>query len=151
LPCKQGEVRTGWEMGDNAKTAAPVIREVQMKFAKIVFWAAGLWGILVITPLFFIFDLVGRQDPPPVTHPGFYYGFATAALAWQLAFFVIASDPVRFRTLMLPSVFEKFSYCVVVFTLFFQSRMRQTDLVFGIVDALLGVLFIVAFARTRRS
>jgi len=120
-----------------------------MRFAKIVFWAAGLWGVIVITPLFFIFDLVGRQDPPPITHPGFYYGFATAALAWQLAFFVIASDPVRFRTLMLPSMFEKFSYGVVVFTLCFQSRMRRGDLVFGIVDVLLGIFFVVAFMRTK--
>ena len=120
-----------------------------MKFAKIVFRVAGFWGLVVITPLFFIFDLIGRQDPPPVTHPGFYYGFATGALAWQLAFFVIASDPLRFRTLMLPSVFEKFSYGVVVFTLFFQARMRHQDLAFGIVDTLLGVLFVVAFFRTR--
>jgi hypothetical protein len=27
---------------------------------------------VVITPLFFIFNLIGRQDPPPITHPGFY-------------------------------------------------------------------------------
>ncbi|HXY02375.1 MAG TPA: hypothetical protein VEI49_02305 [Terriglobales bacterium] len=119
-----------------------------MKFAKNVFLVAGLWGVLVLTPLFFIFDLIGRQDPPPITHPGFYYGFATAALAWQLAFFVIASDPVRFRPLMLPSVFEKFSYGVVVFTLSFQGRMRRGDLVFGIVDVTLGILFVVAFTRT---
>jgi len=120
-----------------------------MKFAKTVFWAAGLWGVVVITPLFFIFDLIGRQDPPPITHPGFYYGFATAALAWQLVFFVIASDPVRFRTLMLPSMFEKFSYGVVVFTLYFQGRMRRTDLVLGIVDVSLGMLFIAVFSRTK--
>lgn len=120
-----------------------------MKFAKIVFWAAGLWGVIVIAPLFFIFDLVGRQDPPAITHAGFYYGFATAALAWQLAFFVIASDPVRFRTLMLPSVFEKLSYGIVVFTLIFQDRMRRGDLLFGIVDVLFGILFIAAFLRTR--
>jgi hypothetical protein len=43
----------------------------------------------VITPLFFIFDLIGKQDPPPITHAGFYYGFATTVLTWQLAFFVI--------------------------------------------------------------
>lgn len=24
-----------------------------MKFAKIVFWVAGIWGVLVITPMFF--------------------------------------------------------------------------------------------------
>ena len=26
-----------------------------MKFAKVLFYIAGIWGILVLTPLFFIF------------------------------------------------------------------------------------------------
>ncbi len=42
-----------------------------MKFAKIVFLVAGIWGLLVITPLYFMFDLIGRKDPPAITHPGF--------------------------------------------------------------------------------
>ena len=40
-----------------------------MKFAKIIFWIAGIWGVLVLTPLYFMFDLIGRKDPPPITHP----------------------------------------------------------------------------------
>jgi hypothetical protein len=56
-----------------------------MKFAKIVFWGAGIWGVLVLTPLYFMYDLIGRQEPPPITHPGFYYGFAGVALAWQFS------------------------------------------------------------------
>jgi hypothetical protein len=122
--------------------------EVEMRFSKIVFWVAGIWGLLVITPLFFIFNLIGRQDPPPITHPGFYYGFTTAALAWQIAFLVIAQDPVRFHPLMIPSVVEKFGYGIVVLILFLQSRMRVGDLVLGSVDLLLGVLFIAAFLKT---
>jgi hypothetical protein len=120
-----------------------------MRFAKIVFWTAGIWGILVITPLFFMFNLIGRKDPPPITHPGFYYGFATAALAWQIAFLVIASDPVRLRPLMIPSVIEKFAYGAAVVALFLESRMRLGDLLFGSVDILLGILFVAAFFKTR--
>jgi hypothetical protein len=123
--------------------------EVQMKFAKIVFWVASIWGVLVIAPLFFMFNLIGRQDPPPITHPGFYYGFATAALAWQIAFFVIASDPVRFRPLMIPSMVEKFGYGIAVVALVLEHRMRLQDLAFGSVDLLFGVLFILAFFKTR--
>ena len=31
-----------------------------MKFAKVVFWVAGIWGVLVITPLYFLFDVIGQ-------------------------------------------------------------------------------------------
>jgi len=119
-----------------------------MKFAKIVFRMAGAWGVLVLTPLYFMFGMIGRNDPPAITHPGFYYGFVGAALAWQFAFFVIATDPIRFRPLMIPSVIEKFTYGIAVIVLFMQKRIAAGDLVFSSVDLLLGVLFVVAFLRT---
>ena len=78
-----------------------------MKFAKIVFWVAGIWGVVTLAPLYFILDMIGRQDPPAITHPLFFYGFVGVALAWQFAFFVIGKDPVRFRLIMIPSVLEK--------------------------------------------
>jgi hypothetical protein len=114
-----------------------------------VFLLAGIWGLLVISPLFFIFDRIGTQDPPPITHPGFYYGFATTALAWQIAFLVIAREPARFRPFMLPAVIEKFGYVATVFVLLAEKRIRPGDLVFGIVDLLLGLLFLTAYYRTR--
>lgn len=119
-----------------------------MKFAKIVFWIAGIWGVLVLTPLYFMFDLIGRQDPPVVTHPGFYYGFISVGLAWQVAFLVIARDPLRFRPMTIPSMVEKFGYGVSLMALYLQHRLHASDLVFGGVDALLGVLFLLAFFRT---
>jgi hypothetical protein len=121
-----------------------------MKFAKITFRIAGIWGVLVLTPLYFIFDLIGQKDPPPITHPAFFYGFIGAGLAWQIAFFLIASDPVRYRPLMIPSVFEKFSYGIAVVILVAQHRMYPSDLIFGGVDLLLGVLFVTAYLRTPR-
>jgi len=119
-----------------------------MKFAKITFWIAAIWGILILTPLYFMFDLIGRQDPPPITHPAFYYGFAGAGLAWQFAFVVIARDPVRFRLMMLPSVFEKFSYGIALIVLYLQHRLRAPDMAFGSIDLLFGVLFLIAYSKT---
>jgi len=121
-----------------------------MKFAKIVFRIAAIWGVLVLTPLYFMFTLIGRNDPPPITHPAFFYGFIGAGLAWQIAFFVIATDPSRYRPLMIPSVFEKFSYGIAVVILVMQHRMRASDLIFGGVDLLLGVLFVIAVFTTPR-
>ncbi len=119
-----------------------------MKFAKIVFRIAGIWGLLVITPLYFMFDLIGQKDPPPITHPGFFYGFVGVALAWQIAFLFIATDPARYRLLMIPSVFEKFSYAAAVIVLVAQSRMHGSDLLFAGTDLLLGVLFVAAYFKT---
>lgn len=36
-----------------------------MRFAKIVFTVAGVWGFLVLTPFFFLADVIGREYPPP--------------------------------------------------------------------------------------
>lgn len=119
-----------------------------MRFAKLVFWIAAIWGLLILTPLYFLFDSIGRNNPPPITHPDFFYGFVGVALAWQLAFIVIARDPVRFRRLMIPSIFEKFSYALAVFVLVSQARVHKPALVFGDVDLLFGILFVVSYFRT---
>jgi hypothetical protein len=119
-----------------------------MKFAKILFWVAGVWGVLILTPLYFMFDLIGRQDPPAITHPAFYYGFVGAGLAFQFVFFVIATDPVRYRLVMIPSVLEKFGYGAGLAVLFGQHRIHPTDFGFGCIDLLFGVLFVVAFIKT---
>jgi hypothetical protein len=120
-----------------------------MKFAKIVFWSAGIWGVLVLTPLYFMFNRISRQDPPPITHPAFYYGFVGAGLAWQMAFFIIATNPVRFRPIMIACVVEKFTYAAALIILYRQNRLHPSDLTFGVVDLLFGVLFVWAFFRVR--
>ena len=120
-----------------------------MRFAKIVFRVAGIWGVLILTPLYFMFDVISRNDPPPITHPGFFYGFAGAGLAWQIAFFFIAKDPARHRPLMIPSVLEKLSYGAAVVVLVLQRRMHSSDLVFAATDLLLGILFVIAYIKTQ--
>ena len=119
-----------------------------MKFAKIIFYIAAIWGIVILTPLYFIFDLIGQKDPPPITHPAFYYGFVSTALVWQFAFIVIARDPVRFRPMMIPSVLEKFGYGASLIVLYLQHRLHGADLSLGGIDMFLGLLFVVAYLRT---
>ena len=119
-----------------------------MKFAKIVFVVAGIWGVLVLTPLYFIFDLIGKNDPPPITHPAFYYGFVSVGLAFQVAFIVIARDPMRLRPMMIPSLLEKFGYGATLLVLYLQNRLHPQDLALGGVDVLFGVLFLAAFFKT---
>jgi hypothetical protein len=120
-----------------------------MKFAKIVFLCAGIWGVVVLTPLYFLFDFIGRQNPPAITHPDFYYGFIGVALAFQVVFFIIASDPARYRPLIIAAVLEKASYFTALLVLHLQGRLPPTQFPFGFVDMLFGLLFLIAFLKTR--
>ena len=96
-----------------------------------------------------MFDVIGRNDPLPITHPGFFYGFVGVALAWQVAFIFIATDPGRFRPMMIPSILEKLSWGVTVIVLVSQQRMHKSDLVFAEADLLLGLLFVLSYFKIR--
>ena len=118
-----------------------------MRFAKTVFIGAGVWGIVVLTPLYWLVDVTGREYPPPANHPQFFYGFLSVAMAWQLAFLVIGSNPARFWPLMLPSVVEKLGHVATVAVLYSQARIPAVDAQAAVPDLLLGVIFIIALAR----
>jgi hypothetical protein len=120
-----------------------------MSFTKIVFWIAGAWGVLSITPLYFMFDTMGRQDPPALTHSQFYFGFLGVTLAWQIAFFVIATDPARFRPMIIPSLIEKLTYVGAITVLYLERRMTPSEAISAFPDAILAVLFVISFAKTK--
>ncbi len=120
-----------------------------VRFARWVFGVASVWGVLVLTPMYWTFDLTGKLSPPPVNHPEYYYGFVGVALAWQFAFFVIARDPVRFRPLMIPAIFEKLSFVVAIAVLLAQKRVSVVQSLGAGPDAILAVLFSLAFFKLR--
>jgi hypothetical protein len=120
----------------------------KMKFSKIVFYVAGIYGLLVLLPQYFLEDKNGRDYPPAINHPEYYYGFIGVAVAFQVVFLVIASNPAGYRAMMIPSVIEKFSFGMAAIVLFLQGRLPAITLGLGILDTVLGVLFIVAFLKT---
>ena len=122
-----------------------------MRFAKIVFIIAGVWGIAVLTPLYFLVDITGRQYAPPTAYPQFFYGFLSVGMAWQIGFLIIGSDPARFRPLMIPAIVEKLGYVVTLIFLFSRSQVSAVDAQAAVPDGLLGLLFVAAFIRTSRS
>lgn len=122
-----------------------------MKFARFVFIGAGIWGLSVLTPLYWLVDITGRHYAPPANQPHFFYGFIAVALVWQIAFLLIGTDPVRFRPLMIPAMLEKFSYVSTLIVFYAQSRIPAIDFQPAIPDGLIGLLFIAAFWATRRS
>jgi hypothetical protein len=122
-----------------------------LKFAKVVFTVAGIWGILVTLPLYFLYDFIGRQSPPAINHPEFYYGFAGVTLTWQVVFLLIARDPARYRVMIIPSILEKFSYVIANLVLFANQRMSASQALPSTTDLMLAILFIAAFLKTRSA
>jgi len=122
-----------------------------MRFAKWVFTIAGIYGILSVAPLYFFEGAVAESMPPPLTHPEYYYGFIGVTLAWQFAFLIIGRDPVRYRLIMLPAIFEKFSYFLSTLALQLTRGVPSTILFFATVDLVLGVLFVISFYLTRKE
>jgi hypothetical protein len=122
-----------------------------MRFAKTVFIGAGVWGIVVLSPLYLLLDISGHRYTLPGAHPQFFYGFVSVAMAWQIAFLVIGSNPVRLRPLMIPAIIEKLGFVATVAVLHGQGRMLPAESLAAVPDTILAGLFIVAFLKTRTS
>jgi hypothetical protein len=118
-----------------------------MRFARAIFGFAGIYGVIVILPMYFERAKYERMAPPVISHPELYYGFVGVGLAWQVAFLLIAAQPARYRPIMIPSVLEKLTYGIAVLVLGFQNRIASVTMAFGTVDLVLGALFVVAFVR----
>jgi hypothetical protein len=119
-----------------------------MKLARIVFLVAGVWGIVVLTPFFWLVDITGRHYPSPVEYPQFFLGFFAITAAWQIAFLLIGSNPARFRPLMPAAMVEKFSYVAILLLLYNRGRIGVADAQAAVPDLLLGLLFAAAFVAT---
>jgi len=120
-------------------------------FAKRVFRWAGIYGLLAVAPQYFLEARTGIDYPPPVTHPEFYYGFVGVTVAFQVVFLVIATDPVRYRPIMIAAMIEKASFAFAMPVLYLQHRIPALVLGFSLIDLMLGVLFAVAWVRTSAS
>lgn len=119
-----------------------------MKFARYTFAAAGMIGILVLVPHYFLLEKTGVDNPPPVTHPEFYYGFVGVALAFQIVFLIIASNPIKYRPLMLAGIVEKFAFVIPTFYLYWQGRVTGSIIGGAALDLIWGVLFVVSYLST---
>ena len=119
-----------------------------MKFAKRVFLWGGVAGIVALTPAYFLLNFLSARIPPPFTHPVFYYGFIAVVQVWHAAFCWIATDPVRFRPMMVFAVMEKFVFVFVVIVVWLGGHAISALLLVAAVDFLLGVLFLAAFFKT---
>ena len=122
-----------------------------MRFAKTTFLSAGVYGLLALLPMYFTESHYGNENPPAITHPEFYYGFIGVAVAFQIVFIIISREPVRYRTLILPSIVEKFSFVIAVAILVYAGRTSGQIVLGAGIDALLGTLFTISWFRLPRE
>ena len=119
------------------------------RFARRVYTVAGIYGLVVMLPQYFLEDRIGRDTPPPITHPEHFYGFIGVTIAWQIAFLVIGREPQRLRALMPVTVLEKLAFAVPVAMLWAKGRVAGSVLPFAGIDLLLAALFVVSYVRTK--
>lgn len=119
-----------------------------MRFARWVFTIAGVLGVLLIAPLFFLEDLMAGPRGP-ISHPDFFYGFVGVTLAWQLVYLVIGRNPAPYRPIMLLGALGKLIFAGSCWTLYAQGRAPIEVAYMASPDILLAALFVVAWAKTK--
>ena len=108
-----------------------------MRFARIVFAIAGALGLLAMVPMYLA---EGSYR---------YYGSLGGLVAWQIAFFVIASEPRRFRTMMIPATLEKLLWVATLVITYFRGQLTTPELLGSTIPhGILGALFVAAFFMT---
>ena len=122
-----------------------------MRFAKVVFLVAGVYGLIVMAPQYFLEAKNGRDFPPAINHPEFYYGFIGIGVAWQVLFLFLSRDPVRYRPMMIPSMLEKASFFIAAVVLYLQQRIAVMTLGLAMVDATLLILFVISYLKTKEQ
>jgi hypothetical protein len=119
-----------------------------MQFAKWVFRIAGIYGVVLIAPMYLLEPVFNAQGQP-LTHPEHFYGFVGITLAFQFVFLVMSRDVARFRPLIPVCVFEKVVFPAAVWPLYLAGRTPGIVTVFSTIDLLLAVLFTISWFRTR--
>ncbi len=122
-----------------------------MRFAKSIFLLAGIAGILLVAPVYFLERWAAEIDPPAINHPQYFYGFVGIVLAWQFVYLLLASDPIRFRPLMLMGALGKASFAIAVVVLYVAGRVAPLWLGLATFDGVFVILFLVAYARLPAS
>ena len=123
-----------------------------MKFAKYTFYAAGIYGLTALLPQYFLEEKNGRDFPPAITHPEYYYGFIGVTLAFQVVFLFIGNNPARYRPLMIvAALLEKFPFTIAIYALYVLGRVNPLMVGAATIDLILGILFIVSFLKTKEE
>jgi hypothetical protein len=121
-----------------------------MKFARWVFLIAGLLGLLPLVPVIYSILVSGQAIlPNPGSMGLFFYAFLLQYVCWQILYFILARDPLRFRPMMILAFFAQLLTPFNTAWWYFYGFTRWVPI--AIVDLVLAILFLVAFWITGRE
>ena len=119
-----------------------------MTFARWVYAISGIYGLVLLVPGLFLAHMV----TPPLNHPEFYFGFYGTAIAWQIGFLLIASNPIRWRAWMPVTFVEKIGFFAPGLWLYQTHQLPLGGPFYGsLIDGVWLVLFVIAWLRTPRA
>ena len=121
-----------------------------MKIVRWIFWAAAIFGIAVVAPLYFLEGWMGANYPPAPNRPELYYGFTGVTLASQFLYVLIALDPKRFRPVILVGIAGKLSFVCACTILYMKGRVALPVFTMSLFDLAWVVLFALAWVRIGR-
>jgi hypothetical protein len=70
---------------------------------------------------------------------------------WQLGYFVISTDPVRYRAFMPVALLAKLAVVATTATMVLLGRVEPKGAAVGLPDSIFVVLFFIAWMKTPRS
>jgi hypothetical protein len=118
-----------------------------MRFAKWSFRLAAIYGILLLAP-FYVLEKAIASASVPIAHPEYFYGFVGTALAAQLLFLLISTDPQRYRPAMPIAVLGKVSFGIPAWILWLEGRIGGDVTALGTVDLFLAACFAISWLLT---
>ncbi|WP_397415553.1 hypothetical protein [Phenylobacterium sp.] len=118
-----------------------------MIFPKRVFTWGGIFGLVMLTPMFFLESQMAAMGGP-ITRPENYYGFIGVAWAWQWVYLLIGRDPVRYRPIMPIGAMGKLIFVVITFGLAAAGRTPWNVALITASDLVIAILFLIAWRMT---
>ena len=118
-----------------------------MRFAKWVFTLAAVYGFITVPPDYFLEAMSARRYGA-LGQPLWYYGLLGLVLVFQLLYFVIGRDPVRYRPMMPVALLAKLVFAATAFAMWFAGRTPLEQALFTLPDLAWSVLFVIAWLKT---
>jgi hypothetical protein len=123
---------------------------VTVRTTSWLFRGAAIYGLVLLLPLYFLETTVAAPASRLIA-PEFFYGFVGAAGSFQLIYWMMGGDPMRYRPLMPVAVVAKLSFWIPVTILWAMGRTTTSTFVITCGDLILAIAFFAAWRSLRAA